>query len=142
MDNINILVVEDNPTDVRLILEALKEPGRENNVSVVGNGEEALLFLKKQGQYEGVPEPDVVLLDLNLPKKSGHEILKEIKNDPALRHIPVVVLSSSDSDRDVVQSYELNASVHLVKPFDVDDFFDTVRSVSKLWFEKAKYPRK
>ncbi len=142
MENINILVVEDNPTDVRLILEALKEPGRENNVSVVGNGEEALAYLRKEGSYEGLPEPDVILLDLNLPKKSGHEILKEIKNEPSLKHIPVVVLSSSDSDRDVVKSYELNASVHLVKPFDVDEFFDTVRSVSKLWFEKAKYPHK
>jgi len=137
---IEVLLVEDNPGDVRLTREALKEGKVRNNLSVAPDGVEALAFLRRQGKYADAPRPDVILLDLNLPKKDGREVLEEVKADPALRSIPVVILTSSDAERDIVRAYSLHANCYITKPVDLDQFITVVKSIEDFWFTIVKLP--
>ena len=131
---IEILLVEDNPGDVRLTVEALRESKmRNNNMSVVGDGVEALAFLRREGKYGDAPRPDLILLDLNLPKKGGHEVLAEIKADEELRRIPVVVLTASEAERDITRAYDLHADCYITKSFDLDQFVVVVKSIEDFW---------
>jgi CheY-like chemotaxis protein len=135
-----ILLVEDNPGDVELIAEALREGGVLNHVSVTNDGEQAANFLDRAPGFEDAPRPDLILLDLNLPKKSGFELLREIKGSPELSRIPVVILTSSEADRDILKSYELRANCFISKPVDVDEFLETVRSTGQFWLMIVKLP--
>ena len=137
---VEILLVEDNPGDVRLTQEALKETKLQNNLSVVLDGESALAFLRRDGEYAGAPRPDLILLDLNLPKKGGREVLAEIKADPALRRIPVAVLTMSGSEEDIVKSYDLHANCYIRKPLDIGQFMTVVQCVEDFWFSIVKLP--
>jgi CheY-like chemotaxis protein len=134
------LLVEDNPGDVRLTREALRECKLRNNLSVVGDGVEALAFLRREGKYQDAPRPDVILLDLNLPKKGGHEVLAEIKADQVLRRIPVVIITSSEAEKDVLASYDLHVNCYVNKPVDLDQFIKVVRSVGTFWLTIVKLP--
>ena len=136
----DILLVEDNPGDVRLTEEAFREGHIENTLHVVTDGVEAMDFLTQRGEYEDAPRPDLVLLDLNLPRKNGETVLAEMKVDPGLRTIPVIVLTSSDAQEDVLTSYELHANAYLTKPVDPDAFIETVRSFEQFWFSIVKLP--
>ena len=139
-DPAEILLVEDNPGDVRLTQEAFREGRIENNLHVVTDGVEALEFLHRRGEYADAPRPDLVLLDLNLPRKNGDEVLAELKDDEDLRCIPVIVLTSSAAEEDVVKSYELHANAYLTKPVDPDAFIDAVQSFEQFWFSIVKLP--
>jgi CheY-like chemotaxis protein len=134
------LLVEDNPGDVRLTREALKESKLSNNLSVVGDGVEALAFLRREGTYADAPRPDVILLDLNLPRKGGREVLAEIKADSSLRRIPVVVITSSEAEQDVLASYDLHVNCYVTKPVDLDQFIKVVQSVGTFWLTIVKLP--
>jgi two-component system, chemotaxis family, response regulator Rcp1 len=135
-----LLLVEDNPGDVRLTMEALKEAKVINNLSVVKDGEEAMAVLRRQGKYANAPRPDLVLLDLNLPKKGGLEVLAEIKQDPDLKQIPVVVLTTSQAEQDVLRTYELHANCYIVKPVDLNQFVSVVQSVENFWLAVVRLP--
>ena len=135
-----ILLVEDNPADVRLILEALRESARSTRVHVTRDGEQALEFLRREGEYEDAPRPAVVLLDLNLPKKSGSEVLREIKTDRDLRDIPVVILSTSQSENDIASAYLNHANCYIVKRPDLDQFFHDIGSIANFWLKVVKLP--
>lgn len=137
----DILLVEDNPDDVELTIEAFRENHSASRLHVVEDGVQALAFLRQEGAYAGVPRPDLILLDLNLPKKTGHELLADLKADPALRRIPVVVLTTSAADADVARSYDLAASAYITKPVDLDAFFSVVRLVDQYWRDAATLPR-
>ncbi len=137
---IEILLVEDNPGDVRLTIEALKEDKVLNHLSVVMDGVEALAFMRHEGQYADAPRPDLVLLDLNLPRKDGREVLEEIKRDPDLRRIPVVVLTTSQAEQDIVKSYDLHANCYVTKPVDLHQFISAVKSIEGFWFTVVKLP--
>lgn len=137
---IEILMVEDNPGDVRLTVEALKEGKVRNNFHTVADGEEALAFLRRQGPYAEVPRPDLVLLDLNLPKKNGREVLEEIKHDPDLKRIPVVILTVSQAEQDILKSYNLHANCYITKPVDLDHFLEVVRSIENFWLTVVMLP--
>jgi chemotaxis family two-component system response regulator Rcp1 len=137
---IEVLLVEDNPGDVRLTREALRDGKVHNNLSVVPDGVEALAFLRRQGKYADAPRPDLILLDLNLPKKDGREVLQDIKGDPALQRIPVVVLTSSEAERDIAQAYALHANCYITKPVDLDQFITVVKSIEDFWFTIVKLP--
>jgi CheY-like chemotaxis protein len=137
---VRILLVEDNPGDVRLTKEALKEAKVRNEVSVAQDGEEALAYLRKEGKFEGAKSPDVILLDLNLPRKSGLEVLKEIKGDELLKRIPVVVITSSMAEQDIVRSYNLHANCYVTKPVDLDQFMEVVRSIEDFWLSIVWLP--
>jgi CheY-like chemotaxis protein len=137
---IEVLLVEDNPGDVRLTREALRDGKVHNHLSVVPDGVEALAFLRRQGKYADAPRPDLILLDLNLPKKDGREVLQDIKADPALQRIPVVVLTSSEAERDIAQAYALHANCYITKPVDLDQFITVVRSIEDFWFTIVKLP--
>lgn len=141
MKPIEILLVEDSPTDIELTLEALKEARLNNNVTVIENGVDALLFLKKQGPYAQAPTPDLILLDLNLPRKDGHEVLAEIKADKTLDVIPIVILTTSQQDEDIVKSYKLHANCYIVKPVDFDQFMNAIRAIEDFWFTVVKLPK-
>jgi CheY-like chemotaxis protein len=138
---VEILMVEDNPGDVRLTREALKEGKIHTRLSVVSSGDEALEFLYRRGAHATAPRPDLILLDLNLPGKSGREVLAEIKADDNLRRIPVVVLTSSQAEQDIVESYNLNANCYVTKPVDLDQFMRVVRSIEDFWLTVVKLPR-
>lgn len=138
---IEVLLVEDNPGDVRLTREALRDGKVHNNLSVAPDGVEALAFLRREGKYAEAPRPDVILLDLNLPRKDGREVLEEIKGDPALRNIPVVILTSSEAERDIAQAYALHANCYVTKPVDLDQFIHVVRSIEDFWFSIVKLPQ-
>src|ERR1051325_5790319 len=138
---IEILLVEDNPGDVRLTREALKDARVSNNLSVTMDGVEALAFLRKEGRYAASPRPDLILLDLNLPKKNGREVLEEIKKEDALRHIPVVILTTSQAAQDVVESYRLRPNAYVTKPVDLDQFLKVVGSIEQFWLEIVKLSR-
>lgn len=140
MTTLNILLVEDDPADVELTMEALKDSKLWIKLSTVEDGEEAMSFLRKQGRYLDAPEPDLVLLDLNLPKKDGREVLKEIKEDPALKHIPVVILTTSSSETDIVQTYQLGANCYITKPVGLDQFTKVVSAIDSFWFTVVKLP--
>ena len=137
-----ILLVEDNPGDVLLTQEAFREGRLAHRLSTVGDGEEAIRFLRHEGPYENAPSPDVILLDLNLPKKDGRELLAEIKDDPALRYIPIIVLTTSDAEQDVWKAYKLHANCYLTKPIHVDDFIKKIRSLEDFWLTIVRLPGK
>jgi chemotaxis family two-component system response regulator Rcp1 len=137
---IEVLLVEDNPGDVRLTREALRDGKVHNNLSVAPDGVEALAFLRREGKYADAPRPDVILLDLNLPKKDGREVLEEVKADPSLRNIPVVILTSSEAERDIAQAYALHANCYVTKPVDLDQFITVVKSIEDFWFTIVKLP--
>jgi CheY-like chemotaxis protein len=137
---IHILLVEDNPADVRLTVEALKESKTPNNLRVARDGEEAIQYLRHDG-VEPAIRPDVILLDLNLPRKHGREVLEEIKRDKALRYIPIVVLTTSQAEQDVLSCYDLGANAFVTKPADVDQFFRVVRLFEEFWLDTAKLLR-
>ena len=136
----DILLVEDNPGDVRLTEEAFAEGQICNTLHVATDGVDAMAFLRKEGEFADVPCPDIVLLDLNLPRKGGREVLAEIRADEALKHLPVVVLTSSEAEEDVVKSYELQANAYLTKPVDPEAFIETVRSLQEFWFSVVRLP--
>lgn len=139
----NILLVEDNPGDVRLTKEALKETRFFENVnlSVVPDGEAAIHYLYRQGKYANAEMPDLIFLDLNLPRKDGREVLKEIKQDQKLRVIPVVILTNSESEQDIQKSYDLHANCYITKPVDINRFFEVIKSIETFWFSIVKLPR-
>lgn len=137
---IEILLVEDNPGDVRLTQEALRDGKMHNNLHVAWDGVEALEFLRRAGKYADAPRPDLILLDLNLPKKDGHEVLVEIKADGNLKRIPVVVLTTSKAEEDIFKAYDLHANCYISKPVDLDQFVRIVRSIEEFWFTIVKLP--
>ncbi len=139
---IEILLVEDSPGDVRLTQEALKESKLKNNLHVVSDGAEAMAFLYRKGKYAGMPQPDLILLDLNLPKKDGREVLAEIKADENLRLIPVVILTVSRSEEDILRSYGLYANCYITKPIDFNQFISVVKAIEYFWFSIVKLPPK
>ncbi len=138
--SIEILLVEDNPGDARLTLEAFKEGRVLNNITVIRDGVEALEYLRRQGKYADAPVPDLVLLDLNLPKKDGRQVLEEIKTDDTLRRVPVIVLSTSASQEDVARSYGAHANCYITKPVDLDQFLHVVQSIESFWLSLVKLP--
>jgi chemotaxis family two-component system response regulator Rcp1 len=137
---VEILLVEDNLGDIRLTEELFKECVASNNLRVVRNGEEAMACLRQEGQYAQVPVPHLILLDLNLPKKDGREVLAELKADPELRHIPVVVLTTSSAAEDIVKSYDLHANCYLIKPVQLEEFVAVVKSIESFWLSHVRYP--
>ena len=138
---IEILLIEDNPADVRLTREALKDARVWNQVHVAPDGVEALAFLRREGKYQQMPRPDLILLDLNLPRKDGRAVLEEIKRDEALEHIPVVVLTTSQAEHDVLASYRLRANAFVTKPVDLEQFLKVVHSIEHFWLEIVKLSR-
>lgn len=140
--DIEILLVEDNPGDIRLTIEALKDCKMRNTLYVVEDGEEALSFLYKKGKYTRAPHPDLILLDLNLPKKNGKEVLCEIKENPKLKRIPVVILTTSKAEEDILKTYDLHANCYITKPVDFDQFISVVRKIEDFWFTIVKLPPK
>lgn len=140
MHDIHILLVEDNPGDARLILEALKESKLNAHVSIVGDGVEAMAFLRREGRYSTAERPNLMLLDLNLPRKDGRELLEEIKKDPVFKLIPVLVLTTSASNDDILSSYARHANSYITKPADMDEFMEVIRSIENFWFDIAKLP--
>ncbi|AFM23775.1 response regulator [Desulfomonile tiedjei] len=137
---VEILLIEDNPVDATMTKQALREGKIKVNLNVVTDGVEAIKFLKRSGMYEKTPRPDLILLDLNLPKKSGREVLQEIKSDGDLKTIPVVVLTTSKAEEDIVKSYELHANCFISKPVDLDRFTEVVKSIEDFWFTVVKLP--
>lgn len=136
----DILLVEDNPGDIRLTQEAFKEGQIDNTLHVVKDGIEALDFLFQRNEYTDAPRPDIILLDLNLPRKNGDEVLEEIRDEPDLRRIPVMVLTSSEAQEDVVRSYDLCANAYLTKPVDPDQFIEVVRTFEQFWLSIVRLP--
>ena len=139
---IEILLIEDNPGDVRLTKEVLMEGKVRNNLQVVGDGVEAMAFLRRENNYAEAPRPDLILLDLNLPKKDGREVLQEIKADHQLRRIPVVVLTTSAADEDILRSYELRANCYITKPVDLNQFIRVVRTIETFWLTIVSLPKR
>jgi CheY-like chemotaxis protein len=137
---IEILLVEDNPGDVRLTLEVMKDARVRNHMSMVKDGVEALAFLRREGDFADAPRPDLILLDLNLPKKDGREVLADIKADPTLRRIPVVVLTVSKDEEDILKSYDLYANCYVTKPINMEQFIAVVRSIEDFWLTIVKLP--
>jgi CheY-like chemotaxis protein len=139
---LDILLVEDNPGDVVLTRQALAEQSAPHRLSVAADGEEALAFLRRHGRHAVAPRPDLILLDLNLPRKDGRAVLTELKSDAALKRIPVVVLTSSAADEDVVKCYDLHANCYITKPVDFSRFVDVIGTVMRFWFSVATLPPK
>ncbi len=139
-DPIEILLVEDNPGDVRLTREALRDGKIYNNLYVARDGVEAMAFLRKIDQYANAPRPDLILLDLNLPRKDGHEVLAEVKTDENLRRIPVVILTTSQAEEDIIKTYDLHVNCYITKPVDLDQFVKIVKSIEDFWLTIVKLP--
>ena len=137
---IEILHVEDSPDDVELTLEGLKDGDLLYNLTALPDGVEALAFLRKQGSYANAPDPDIILLDLNLPKMDGRQVLEAIKTDESLMHIPVVVLTTSQAEEDILRSYRLHANCYVTKPVDLDQFFAAISSIEDFWLNLAQLP--
>jgi len=137
---IEILLVEDNPGDVRLVREVFKDAKVANNISVAEDGVEAMAFLRKEGKFADSVRPDLVLLDLNLPKKDGREVLTEIKTDDALKRIPVIVLTTSSAEEDIMKSYSAYANSYITKPINLSQFIEVVRSIEDFWLTIVKLP--
>jgi chemotaxis family two-component system response regulator Rcp1 len=137
---IEILLVEDSTADVRLTIEALKDAKVRNKLSVVEDGVKAMAYLQKKGEYANATRPDLILLDLNLPKKSGREVLEEIKKDKDFKRIPVVILTVSRAEEDVLHSYNLHANCYITKPVDFDKFMEVVKSIESFWLTVVKLP--
>lgn len=140
MKPIELLLVEDSEPDVRLTMEALREAKVKNRLSVVEDGVEALEFLRQEGRFHDAPRPDLILLDLNLPRKDGRQVLEDIKNDVSLKSIPVVILTTSKSEEDVCRSYELHANCYITKPVDFQRFMDVVQSIEDFWLTVVTLP--
>ena len=140
MKPIDILLVEDNPGDARLAKEALKDSKLRNNLYIADDGVEAMDFLRKVGKYADMPRPDLVILDLNLPKKDGREVLAEIKTDDDLKRIPVVILTISKAEEDILKSYNLHANCFISKPIDLDQFMKVVKSIEDFWLTIVRLP--
>jgi CheY-like chemotaxis protein len=138
---IQILLVDDSSDDVLLTRRALKKGKVLNNLSVVDDGVEAINFLHRRGEYSDAPRPDIILLDLNMPKKDGREVLSEIKADDGLKQIPVVVLTTSEADIDILESYSLHANCYVTKPVDLDQFMHVIQTLEDFWFNVVKLPR-
>jgi CheY-like chemotaxis protein len=138
---IEVLLVEDSPGDVRLTQEAFREANREIRLHISTDGVEAMAFLMRSEPHKGAPRPDLILLDLNLPRMDGREVLAQIKGDPNLCSIPVVILTTSDSEADIVRSYQLKANCYLSKPVQLDEFDNLVRSINDFWLTKVKLPQ-
>ena len=139
---IEILLVEDNPGDANLAMEALRDSKFKNNLNVVEDGELAMEYLHKEGKFSGAITPDLILLDLNLPKKDGREVLAEIKGNELLRAIPVVILTTSEAEEDIVKTYNLHANCYITKPIDLDQFIKVVKSIEDFWITIVKLPTK
>lgn len=137
---IKILLVEDNPGDIRLTQEVFREGKVHSNLSVVTDGVEALAFLHQKGKYVNAPRPNLILLDLNLPKKNGCEVLMEIKADPDLKSIPVVILTTSNASQDILKTYALHANCYIKKPVDLEQFFTVIRSIENFWLTIVTLP--
>ncbi len=140
--DLEILLVEDNEGDIRLTIEAFKEAKIRNQIKVVRDGEEALDYLRKQGKYADAPSPDIILLDINLPKIDGKEVLSTMKNDPLLKTIPVIMLTTSSAESDVQESYENHANCYVIKPVDLNKFMEVIRSIEDYWISIVKLPGK
>jgi len=138
--SINILLVEDNPGDADLARVALENSKMNNNLQVVGDGEKAMAFLRRECPYAEAPRPDLILLDLNLPKKDGRQVLAEIKSDPGLKRIPVVILTTSRAEEDILRTYDLHANCYITKPIDLGQFLHVVRSIEDFWFSIVVLP--
>ena len=138
---IEVLLVEDNPDDADLTVDALRDGRVHNRVTVVEDGVEAMAYLRREGKYRAAPRPDLILLDLNLPRKNGREVLAEVKQDPDLRRIPVVVMTSSDDEKDVLAAYNLYVNCYITKPVDLDQFITVVRSIEDFWLTIVTLPR-
>ncbi len=140
---IQILLVEDNPADVRLILEVFKEGRIKNDIVVASDGVEAMQVLKKEGEFKNAPQPDLIVLDLNMPRRNGFEFLMDLKQeevDEALKSIPVVVLSTSRAEKDILKSYDLNANCYIIKPVNINEFIKIVKAVEDFWLSVVKLP--
>jgi CheY-like chemotaxis protein len=139
---VEILLVEDNPGDARLTIEAMREAKVHNRIQVVEDGVEAMQYLRHEGRYADAPRPDLILLDLNLPKKDGRAVLAEVKTDPALKRIPVVVLTTSSAEEDVLKAYDLHANAYVTKPVDLQQFMKIVALIDEFWISVVTLPRK
>lgn len=137
---VEILLVEDSPGDVRLTREVLKDGKMINNLNVVGDGVEALAFLARKNQYTNAPRPDLILLDLNLPKKDGREVLAEVKANPSWQRIPIVVLTTSQAEEDILKAYNLHANCYITKPINLDQFIKVLQSIEDFWLTIVKLP--
>lgn len=137
---IEILLVEDNPGDVRLTQEAVREAKIRNRLNVVNDGEQAIAYVRRQAEYADRPRPDLILLDLNLPRKDGREVLQDLKSDPDLHRIPVVVLTSSEAEHDILSTYDLYANAYVTKPVDLEQFLHVVSSIQDFWLNIVKLP--
>jgi CheY-like chemotaxis protein len=138
---IEVLLVEDSPGDVRLTQEAFKDAKVHINLHVASDGAKAIIFLRREGEHSNAPRPDLILLDLNLPKKDGREVLAEIKGDPGLKSIPVVILTTSSSEADILRSYQLHANCYITKPVGLEGFLTVVKSIDNFWLSVVKLPR-
>lgn len=141
MKRIHILLVEDNEGDIMLIEEALEEGKVFNNVSIAKDGEKAIQFLDKEGDYKESPTPDLIILDINLPRKNGFEVLQYVKESDHLKHIPVIMLTTSSSERDIAKSYDQHANCYITKPVGVEEFLKAVTSIEQFWIELVKLPK-
>lgn len=137
---IELLLIEDNPADVSLTQRALSHTRSSPRVSVVRDGDEAIAFLRRQGQYESAPRPDVIFLDLNVPKRDGRTLLAELKSDPELRNIPVIVLTTSEADEDIAHAYDLYANCYVKKPVEMQRFIQMIQSVEEFWLNVVRLP--
>ncbi|MCI0701822.1 MAG: response regulator [Planctomycetia bacterium] len=137
---IEILLVEDSPDDADLTKDALRDGKVRNRISHVENGVEAMSFLRREGAYTDAPRPDLILLDLNMPRKNGREVLSEVKQDPELRRIPVVIMTSSDDEEDVLRAYDQHVNCYVTKPVDLDQFVKVVQSIESFWFTIVRLP--
>jgi chemotaxis family two-component system response regulator Rcp1 len=137
---IEVLLVEDNPGDVRLTFEAMKEGKVVNHINVAPDGVEAMAYLHREGAYRNAARPDLILLDLNLPRKGGREVLAEVKADESLRQIPVVILTTSQAEEDILRTYNLHTNCYVTKPVDLEQFIQVVRSINDFWFSVVKLP--
>jgi CheY-like chemotaxis protein len=137
---IDILLVEDSPSDTDLTVEALGVGKVANRLSIVEDGVQAMEFLRRQGRFANAPRPDLILLDLNLPRKDGREVLAEVKADPSLRHIPIIVLTTSQAEQDVLRAYSLHANCYVTKPVDFRQFIEVIRSIENFWLTIVKLP--
>jgi len=139
-NKVEVLMIEDSPGDIRLAQIALKKANILNKLTVVEDGELAIKYLKKEAPFEDATHPNLILLDLNLPKVNGHEVLKFVRSEPSLKMIPVVVLTTSDSEQDVMESYELNANCYITKPVDLERFMEVVRMIESFWIKTVTLP--
>lgn len=138
----DILVVEDNPGDARLTREVLNDSGIQSCLYVVNDGVEAMEFLRNKGRFRDSPMPDLIIMDLNLPRKDGREVLAEIKNDDYLQHIPIVIMTISQAEEDIINSYKLHANCFITKPIDLNQFIKVIKSIEEFWFSIVKLPPK